>query len=149
MMMTAQPNPPTEIRVYCDRQLRQLRETQKAFHKPLHPGRLTWNLKITHLERNMIFQTSMIMFQPLIFQGVRVKPMKHHHPTTNPPGPRPSLAGAHNNPVPASLQLGLYFEPTSQPTSLGRDRIPEWNHWVLETITVRTRFFFLEWNHRF
>ena len=27
-----------------------------------HPGRLTWNLQITHLERNMIFQTSMIMF---------------------------------------------------------------------------------------
>ena len=27
----------------------------------LHPGRLTWNLQITHLERNMIFQTSMIM----------------------------------------------------------------------------------------
>ena len=29
---------------------------------PLHPGRLTWNLQITHLERKMIFQTSMIMF---------------------------------------------------------------------------------------
>ena len=29
----------------------------------LRPGRLiTWNLQITHLERNMIFQTSMIMF---------------------------------------------------------------------------------------
>ena len=28
----------------------------------LHPGRLTWNIQITHLERNMIFQTSMIMF---------------------------------------------------------------------------------------
>ena len=28
----------------------------------LHPGRLTWNLEITHLERKMIFQTSMIMF---------------------------------------------------------------------------------------
>ena len=27
-----------------------------------HPGRLTWNLQITHLERKMIFQTSMIMF---------------------------------------------------------------------------------------
>ena len=26
------------------------------------PGRLTWNLQITHLERKMIFQTSMIMF---------------------------------------------------------------------------------------
>ena len=27
-----------------------------------HPGRLTWNLQITYLERKMIFQTSMIMF---------------------------------------------------------------------------------------
>ena len=26
-----------------------------------HPGRLTWNLQITHLERKMIFQASMIM----------------------------------------------------------------------------------------
>ena len=28
----------------------------------VHPARLTWNLQITHLERNMIFQTSMIVF---------------------------------------------------------------------------------------
>ena len=28
----------------------------------IHPGRLTWNLQITHLERKMIFQTSVIMF---------------------------------------------------------------------------------------
>ena len=28
----------------------------------LHPGRLTWKLQITHLERKMIFPTSMIMF---------------------------------------------------------------------------------------
>ena len=28
----------------------------------LHPGRLTWNLQITNLERKMIFQTPMIMF---------------------------------------------------------------------------------------
>ena len=27
----------------------------------IHPGRLTWNLQITHLERKMIFQTSMIV----------------------------------------------------------------------------------------
>ena len=30
--------------------------------KKLHPGRLTWNLQVTHFERKMIFQTSMIMF---------------------------------------------------------------------------------------
>ena len=33
-----------------------------SWHIDLHPGRLTWNLLITHLERKMIFQTSMIMF---------------------------------------------------------------------------------------
>ena len=36
----------------------------------IHPGRLTWNLLINHLERKMNFQASMIMFQLLIFQGV-------------------------------------------------------------------------------
>ena len=30
--------------------------------KLIPPGRLTWNLQITHLERKIIFQTSMIMF---------------------------------------------------------------------------------------
>ena len=30
--------------------------------KWLHPARLKWNLQITHLERKMIFQTSMTMF---------------------------------------------------------------------------------------
>ena len=30
--------------------------------KRLHPGRLTWNLQIIHLERKMIFQTFIIMF---------------------------------------------------------------------------------------
>ena len=28
----------------------------------VHPGRLTWNLRITHFERKIIFQTYMIMF---------------------------------------------------------------------------------------
>ena len=28
----------------------------------VHPGRLTWNIQITHFERKMIFQTSMIRF---------------------------------------------------------------------------------------
>ena len=30
--------------------------------RTIHPGRSTWNLQITHLERKMIFPTSMIMF---------------------------------------------------------------------------------------
>ena len=36
--------------------------TSEFFSPHLHSGRLTWNLQITHLERKMIFQTSMIMF---------------------------------------------------------------------------------------
>ena len=35
----------------------------------LHPGRLTWNLQITHLEGKMIFQASKIMFH-VNLQGV-------------------------------------------------------------------------------
>ena len=31
-------------------------------YQRVHPGRLTWNLKITYLKRKIIFQTSMIMF---------------------------------------------------------------------------------------
>ena len=34
----------------------------EGFPLVIHPGRLTWNIQITHLERKMIFQTSMIMF---------------------------------------------------------------------------------------
>ena len=33
-----------------------------TFLYKVHPGRLTWNLQIAHLERKMIFQTSMTMF---------------------------------------------------------------------------------------
>ena len=37
-------------------------ESVREQQKVIHPGRLAWNLQITHLERKMIFQTSMIMF---------------------------------------------------------------------------------------
>ena len=37
-------------------------KTPNARLATIHPGRLTWNLQITHLEGNLIFQTSMIMF---------------------------------------------------------------------------------------
>ena len=35
---------------------------QQETNGTLHPGRLTWNLQISYLERKMILQTSMIMF---------------------------------------------------------------------------------------
>ena len=36
-------------------------QTKEVSNTQLHPGRLPWNLQITHLERKIIFQTSMIM----------------------------------------------------------------------------------------
>ena len=50
-----------------------------VFPQALHPGRLTWNLHITHVERKIILQTSVLMFHvnlpgrtsiQLIFFGV-------------------------------------------------------------------------------
>ena len=40
----------------------------------LHPGRLTWNIKITQLTRKIIWTKPfiMILFQLLIFRGVRI-----------------------------------------------------------------------------
>ena len=35
----------------------------------IHPGRLTWNIQITHLKRKIIFQTPMIVFH-VKFRGV-------------------------------------------------------------------------------
>ena len=46
---------------------------QAAFKKKtihLHPGRLTWNLQITHLERKMIWTKPPWLWSILIFQGV-------------------------------------------------------------------------------
>ena len=40
-----------------------------------NPGRFTWNLKITHLERKMIFQTSMLLFH-VNLQGCNKKGME-------------------------------------------------------------------------
>ena len=40
------------------------------FFNGVHPGRSTWNIQITHLERKMIFQTPMIMFH-VNLQGCR------------------------------------------------------------------------------
>ena len=37
-------------------------QVQDFCRDSIHPGRLTWNIQITHLERKMIFQTSIIMF---------------------------------------------------------------------------------------
>ena len=44
------------LRMYCSE------VTKLNLIQNLHPGRLTRNLQITHVERNMIFQTCMIMF---------------------------------------------------------------------------------------
>ena len=57
-------------------------------HTYIHPGRLTWNLQITHLEREMIFQTSVIMvhvhlpgciplMRPIYLQDLKSAQMLH------------------------------------------------------------------------
>lgn len=38
--------------------------------KSIHPAKVTWNLKITQLKKDIIFQTSIFGFKMLIFQGV-------------------------------------------------------------------------------
>ena len=55
-----------------------------AHHFGIHPGRLTWNLQITHIERKMIFQASMIMFhvnlpECIHFEFLWVDPPWCHH----------------------------------------------------------------------
>ena len=50
-------------------------------HQLVHPGRLTWNLQITHLERKMIFQTSMIMFHVNLQGCEKINHKRsNHHP---------------------------------------------------------------------
>jgi len=39
----------------------------------LHPGRLTWNLPTPHLERKLIFETSMIVFHVNLQVPVKLK----------------------------------------------------------------------------
>ena len=56
-----------------------------CFFGDVHPGRLPWNLQITHLERNMIFQTSIIVFH-VNLPGWTVFVAKH----TNPRGSKPA-----------------------------------------------------------
>ena len=64
-IMIAILNPSKNHKPCSKKNGRQFIIVEKASQKKpqgLHPGRLTWNLQITHLERKMIFQTSMIMF---------------------------------------------------------------------------------------
>ena len=46
----------------------------------IHPGRLTWNLQITNLERKMIFQTFMIMVH-VNLPGCNIPPLRFTQPT--------------------------------------------------------------------
>ena len=42
--------------------------------KAVHRGRLTWKLQITQLERNLIFQTSIIMFHVSLQGCIQFQP---------------------------------------------------------------------------
>ena len=46
------------------------RSTKRRIAPRIHPWKLTWNLNITKLKRNIIFQTSIFGFNMLIFQGL-------------------------------------------------------------------------------
>ena len=49
---------------------------------PVHPGRTTWNLKITQLKRKIIFQTIIFRFHvnlPGCFRRFFLGPSGHHH----------------------------------------------------------------------
>ncbi len=48
---------------------------------PIHPGRLTWNLQIIHLERKMIFETSMMFHVNL--QGCNTPPKNGYRAMEN------------------------------------------------------------------
>ena len=60
-----------KMQIVRGRSSRWLLKDEKNIWNAVHPGRLTWNLQITHLERKMIFQTSMRKCSMLIFQGVQ------------------------------------------------------------------------------
>ena len=75
----------------------------------LHPGRLTWNLQIiTHLERKMIFQTSMIMFHVNLQGCIQT----NHHVFLD-------LCHLSILSPPSTLKLS-YITPTNSPTGVIR-----------------------------
>ena len=49
--------------------------------KCIHPGRLTWNLKITYLKRKIIFHPPPLLCSMLIFGGVLLWIYWHSNPT--------------------------------------------------------------------
>jgi len=65
----------------------------------IHPGRLTWNLKITHLERKMIFQTSMSMFHVNLSGRTYCRSSYHMLILTVPPSQRSGVppSGKHRS----------------------------------------------------
>ena len=69
-----------------------LRKMLLCFFGDVHPGRLPWNLQITHLERNMIFQTSIIVFH-VNLPGWTVFVAKHTNPQWGFSQPKPGSVG--------------------------------------------------------
>ena len=87
----------------------------------LHPGRLTWNLQITHLERKMIFQTSMIM----VHVNLRGCTFNHHfQPSTTARSARFWRSGC----LWCTFQWGHHFDTTwrsqSWKKNMGRNSLP-------------------------
>ena len=72
----------------------------------LHPGRLTWNLQITHLKRKIIFQTSMSMFHVNLPGRTLKNQVGPRYPNV-PPTSAPCHAGhcAHRHPPGRTARL--------------------------------------------
>ena len=74
---------------------------------PIHPGRLTWNLQITHLERKMIFQTIIFRFH-VSLPGCTLYATSQdisyiHH--------RPTFTVIHHPQVVNAAHVGVSLEP--------------------------------------
>ena len=97
----------------------------------LHPGRLTWNLQITHLERKMIFQASMIMFHvnlPGCITGgepITTEPSTGNRPVAS--SGRQVTATVASGAKRASLKLGEMVTPSGQ---LGVSDARSWWGWL-------------------
>ena len=96
----------------------------------IHPRRLTWNLQITHLERKMIFQTSMII--------VHVN-LPGCNGQAQPPAPSSTLG----NPVTHSLRHWLQWRQLrtlewQEPGIVGLEEFDETSKWKLQIILQGT-----------
>ena len=74
------------LRVFCVCCLRGKENQWSSIE--VHPGKLTWNLKISQLKRNIIFQTSILGFHDNFSGGVGIFFLCLATPNSQPQGPK-------------------------------------------------------------